>query len=73
MVSENNLSVSDLILPIFVRDGKNKIEPIKSMHGVNRYLDKLSVIMNKAKKLFICAIFSSIIIYIKITRLIFIT
>jgi len=29
LISENNLSVNDLILPIFVRDGKNKIEPIK--------------------------------------------
>ena len=51
LVSENDLSINDLILPIFVRDGKNKIEPIKSMPGVNRYsIDKLSVIMNKAKK-----------------------
>ena len=51
LVSENDLSINDLILPIFVRDGKNKIEPIKSMPGVNRYsVDKLSVIMNKAKK-----------------------
>ena len=51
LVSENNLSINDLILPIFVRDGKNKVEPIKSMPGVNRYsVDKLNLIMNKAKK-----------------------
>ena len=51
LISENNLSVNDLILPIFVRDGKNKIEPIKSMPGVNRYsVDKLNVIMKKVKK-----------------------
>ena len=51
LISENNLSVNDLILPIFVRDGKNKIEHIKSMPGVNRYsVDKLNVIMKKAKK-----------------------
>ena len=51
LISENNLSVNDLILPIFVRDGKNKIEPIKSMPGVNRYsVDRLNVIMKKAKK-----------------------
>ena len=51
LISENNLSVNDLILPIFIRDGKNKIEPIKSMPGVNRYsVDKLNVIMKKAKK-----------------------
>ena len=51
LISENNLSVDDLILPIFVRDGKNKIDPIKSMPGVNRYsIDKLYIIMNKVKK-----------------------
>ncbi len=51
LVSENDLSINDLILPIFVRNGKNKIEPIKSMPGVNRYsVDKLNIIMNKAKK-----------------------
>ena len=51
LISENNLSVNDLILPIFVRDGKDKIESIKSMPGVYRYsVDKLNIIMNKAKK-----------------------
>ena len=51
LVSENNLSINDLILPIFVRDGKNKVEPVKSMPGVNRYsVDKLNIIMSKAKK-----------------------
>ncbi len=51
LISENNLSINDLILPIFVRDGKNKVEPIKSMPGVNRYsVDKLNLIMKKAKK-----------------------
>ncbi len=51
LVSENNLSINDLILPIFVRDGKNKVEAIKSMPGVNRYsVDKLDLIMKKAKK-----------------------
>jgi len=50
-VSENNLSINDLILPIFVRDGKNKVESVKSMPGVNRYsVDKLNLIMNKVKK-----------------------
>ena len=51
LVSENSLSINDLVLPIFVRDGKNKIEPIKSMPGVNRYsLDKLDSIMRKVQK-----------------------
>ncbi len=51
LISENNLSIDDLILPIFVREGKNKIEPIKSMPGVNRYsLDKVNIIMGKVQK-----------------------
>ena len=52
IISENNLSVSDLILPIFVREGKNKVEAIKSMPSVYRYsIDKLNIIMNKVKRL----------------------
>ena len=51
LVSENNLSINDLILPIFIRNGKNKVESIKSMPGVNRYtVDKLNLVMNKVKK-----------------------
>ena len=51
LVAENDLSVNDLILPIFIRDGKNKVEPIKSMPGVYRYsIDKLDIILKKAKK-----------------------
>ncbi len=51
LVSENQISTNDLILPIFVREGKNKVEKIKSMPGVNRYtVDKLNLIMNKVKK-----------------------
>ena len=46
-MSENNISHSDLVLLIFVREGFNKIEPILSMPGVNRYsVDKLPVIMD---------------------------
>ncbi len=52
LVAENNLSVSDLILPIFVTEGKNKIEAIKVMPGVFRYsIDKLSRVVNQASKL----------------------
>ena len=52
LVAENNLTVNDLILPIFVTEGKNKIEPIKSMPGAYRYsLDKVNHIINKASKL----------------------
>tara|TARA_A100001011_G_scaffold386110_1_gene461297 strand:- start:4930 stop:5928 length:999 start_codon:yes stop_codon:yes gene_type:complete len=52
LVSENNLTVNDLILPIFVTEGKNKIEPIKNMPGCYRYsVDKISSIVNKASRL----------------------
>ena len=52
LVAENNLSASDLILPIFVTEGRNKIESIKSMPGVFRYsIDKLGLIVNQASKL----------------------
>ena len=51
LVSESNISNNDLILPIFIREGKNKIEPIKSMPGINRYsVDKLSKILDQVKK-----------------------
>jgi len=36
LVSENNLSVSDLIWPVFVRDGDGVEEPVTSMPGVMR-------------------------------------
>ena len=50
LISENNLSVNDLILPIFLREGKNKIEKIKSMPGINRYsLDRLTNVLDKAE------------------------
>ena len=51
LVSENTLSINDLVLPIFIREGKNKIESIKNMPGVYRYsLDKLPNILNEVKK-----------------------
>ena len=51
LISENTLSVNDLVLPIFIREGKNKIESIKNMPGVYRYsLDKLPNILNQVKK-----------------------
>lgn len=36
LVRENALTVSDLIWPVFIRDGSNISEPIPSMPGVNR-------------------------------------
>ena len=51
LISENNLSANDLILPIFLTEGKNKKEKIKTMPGVYRYsLDKLSNILDEAEK-----------------------
>ena len=51
LVSENNLSPSDFILPIFLIEGKNKTQPIKSMPGVNRYsINKLGTILDRAIK-----------------------
>ena len=51
LVSESNISKNDLVLPIFVREGKNKIENIKTMPGVKRYsVDKLPTILNQVKR-----------------------
>ena len=51
LVSETSISHNDLILPIFIREGKNKIESIKSMPGIKRYtLDKLSSILKQVRK-----------------------
>ena len=51
LIEENNLSPSDFILPIFLIEGKNKKQPIKSMPDVYRYtLDKLSPLVDKAIK-----------------------
>ena len=49
LVEESSLSSNDLILPIFLIDGKNKIQPIKTMPGVFRYsIDNLGKIVDKA-------------------------
>ncbi len=51
LVSESSITTNDLILPIFIRDGKGKIEKIKSMPGVKRYsVDKLVNILKEVKK-----------------------
>ena len=49
LVEESNLSSNDLILPIFLINGKNRIQPIKTMPGVFRYsINQLSKILDKA-------------------------
>ena len=51
LVQESSLSYSDLILPIFLIEGKNKKESIKSMPNVFRYsVDKLNSVVGKAIK-----------------------
>ena len=60
LVSENNLSTNDLIWPIFLREGKNIKEPVKSMPGVYRYtVDLIESIIEKAinKKIPMVALF----------------
>ena len=50
LISENNISSKDLILPIFVCEGNNIVENIKSMPGVKRYsVNKLPVILKEVK------------------------
>ena len=57
LVAENNLSTNDLILPLFVCEGNNIEDPIKSMPGVSRYsIDKLLNKVEDAVKLSIPAI-----------------
>ena len=51
LVQENNLSSSDLILPIFLTEGKNKKIPVQSMPGDYRYsINNLGIIVDKAIK-----------------------
>ena len=51
LVQENNLSSSDLIYPIFLIEGKNKKQLIKSMPGVYRNsIDRLGMIINNVIK-----------------------
>ena len=51
LVQENNLSSSDLIYPIFLIEGKNKKQLIKSMPGVYRNsIDRLGMIVNNVIK-----------------------
>ena len=49
LVQENNLTPNDLILPIFLTEGKNKQIKITSMPGVFKYtIDRLPKIIDKA-------------------------
>jgi len=49
LVEESSLSNNDLILPIFLIDGKNKVQSIKTMPEVYRYsIDKLGKVIDRA-------------------------
>ena len=49
LIQESNLSSNDLILPIFLIDGKNKKQSIKSMPGVYRHtIDRLAKVVDRA-------------------------
>lgn len=52
LVQENQLNVSDLIWPVFLRDGEGIEEPIESMPGVVRYsVDRVVDAAKKARDL----------------------
>ena len=51
LTQENSLSSGDLIYPIFLIEGKNKKQAIKSMPGIYRYsIDQLGVVINNVIK-----------------------
>ena len=57
LVAESQLSPDDLIYPVFVVEGKNKVEAVPSMPGVSRKsVDKLLVELTEARDLGIPAI-----------------
>ena len=49
LMAENQLSVNDLIYPVFVLDGKNRREVIKSMPGIERL--SIDLLLVEAKEL----------------------
>ena len=51
LIQENSLSASDFVLPIFLINGKNTKQSIKTMPDIYRYsIDKLGTIVDKALK-----------------------
>jgi len=57
LVAETELSVNDLIYPVFVLEGKDKVEPVASMPGINRKsIDKLLIELTEVRDLGIPAI-----------------
>lgn len=57
LCKETSLQPSDLILPLFVVEGKKRLEPVPSMPGINRMsLDHLSSYVKKVYSLGISAV-----------------
>ena len=51
LTQENNLSCNDLVYPIFIIEGKNRKQSIKSMPGIYKYsVDQLGMIINNVIK-----------------------
>jgi porphobilinogen synthase len=49
LVAENQLSVSDLIYPMFVLDGKNQQQAVESMPGISRF--SIDLLLKEAEQL----------------------
>lgn len=49
LMAENQLTVNDLILPVFVLEGKNRRETIESMPGIERL--SIDLLLDEAKEL----------------------
>lgn len=49
LVAENSLSVNDLIYPVFIIEGKNITQPVKSMPDVNRM--SIDVLLKEAEQI----------------------
>ena len=49
LMAENQLSVNDLIYPVFVLEGKNRRESIESMPGIERFF--IDLLLEEAKEL----------------------
>ena len=57
LISESTLTVNDLIYPVFVLDGENRIEPVPAMPGVQRMsVDKLMSVAQECAQLGIPAL-----------------
>jgi len=52
LVRETRLAVDDLILPVFITEGRGVVEPVPSMPGVYRYsVDTLTVLLQEVEAL----------------------